>query len=109
MDSMVGVLTRPARGRPINYSSVNVGRIRSCLPKHPDRLWYPHRLLSTGLFGKIDHRVKLPDSEAYPVSWLIMYGAKSLLPPYTCAGCVLMELHSRLTQKPAQLAPCVQI
>jgi len=34
-----------------------------------------------GLFGKTDHRVKVPDSEAYPVSWLIMYGAKLLLPP----------------------------
>jgi len=53
MHGTVGVLTRLARGRPMNYSSVNVGRIRSCLPKHPDRRWDPHSLLSMGYLEKL--------------------------------------------------------
>ena len=58
-----------------------------------------------GLFGKIYPRVKLPDSEAYPVSWLIMYGAKPLLPPILCSVCTNAFMFNK-KQKPAKIAPC---
>jgi len=107
MYSSVGVLTRLASGRPMNYSSVDVGRIRLYLPKYPDRHWDPHILLSRAYLEKTDHRVKLPDSEAYPVSWLISYGAKLLLPLYLrtmYTNAITFAFNK--PQKPAPIAHC---
>jgi hypothetical protein len=95
MDSMVGVLTRIAHGRPMNYSSANVERIRPSFPNIQTDAGI-HTASYPGVIWKNWPPSKAAGQWSLPCFVVNNVWSYTSTAPYTYAAWVLMQLHSRL-------------